>query len=312
MQVRIQRSYTDFQTFVLTCQARNDSTVHCSLNTDELDKFCPVKTTRIKRYIPGWIDDNLINQIRDRDYFYAKAIKTKNEDDWNIAKHLRNVVNSNIRQAKANFVIKNLNDNAKDSSKFWRQIIEVFPGSKQKSKRTKIHLVDNATSTLISESDTADYINIFFINVGNPPNLESGQRNTTAEAFHLPRVPRIITNAVGHVITPSRNPTAQANQVEPIEAQANMHLTENMVLDIVKLIETNKSSGLTHFKNSVLKSSFKVLIPQLTYIFNLSTATNLFPTSWKKALVVPIPKTGNMSSVSNYRPISLLPQPGKN
>ena len=33
--------------------------------------------------------------------------------------------------------------------------------------------------------------------------------------------------------------------------------------------------------------------------------------SWKRALVVPIPKQGNLSKVQNYRPISLLPLPGK-
>ena len=46
-------------------------------------------------------------------------------------------------------------------------------------------------------------------------------------------------------------------------------------------------------------------------MFNLSLETTIFPADWKRALVVPIPKTGDLTSVQNYRPISLLPLPGK-
>ena len=46
-------------------------------------------------------------------------------------------------------------------------------------------------------------------------------------------------------------------------------------------------------------------------MMNLSLDTSSFPDAWKKALVVPIPKAGNLSQVQNYRPISLLPLPGK-
>ena len=46
-------------------------------------------------------------------------------------------------------------------------------------------------------------------------------------------------------------------------------------------------------------------------MYNFSIQTNTFPDDWKKALVIPIPKTGNLTDVQNYRPISLLPLPGK-
>ena len=40
--------------------------------------------------------DELIEQIKDRDYFYRKAKLGENEDSWNIVKYLRNLTNSNI------------------------------------------------------------------------------------------------------------------------------------------------------------------------------------------------------------------------
>ena len=44
---------------------------------------------------------------------------------------------------------------------------------------------------------------------------------------------------------------------------------------------------------------------------NMSVQTSEFPVAWKEALVVPIPKGGDPTLVQNYRPISLLPLPGK-
>ena len=46
-------------------------------------------------------------------------------------------------------------------------------------------------------------------------------------------------------------------------------------------------------------------------MFNLSLTASIFPKSWKYALVILIPKSGNLTQLKNYRPISLLPLPGK-
>ena len=52
--------------------------------TDDLDKNCPIRNFIIKNYRPDWINEQLLEQIRDRDYFYSKAKSTRDEDDWNI------------------------------------------------------------------------------------------------------------------------------------------------------------------------------------------------------------------------------------
>ena len=49
-----------------------------------------------------------MEQIQDRDYFYKRAKQSGDEDAWNIAKHLRNVTNANIRKAKRDFVLNEL------------------------------------------------------------------------------------------------------------------------------------------------------------------------------------------------------------
>ena len=41
-------------------------------------------------------------------------------------------------------------------------------------------------------------------------------------------------------------------------------------------------------------------------MFNRSFCEGIFPSAWKKALVIPVFKRGDKSNPSNYRPISLL------
>ena len=105
--------------------------------------------------------------IKDRDYFYKKAKMTNNKDDWNIAKHLRNVANSGIRQAKANFVLNKLENHKQVSAKFWRELKSIYPSSISKGKPGKICLVDPTNNIQVPEEETADYINNYIINVGN-------------------------------------------------------------------------------------------------------------------------------------------------
>ena len=64
-------------------------------------------------------------------------------------------------------------------------------------------------------------------------------------------------------------------------------------------------------KKVVVKEMFRALLPQVTFMMNLSLDMSIFPMAWKEALVVPTPKGGNLMLVQNYRPISLLPLPGK-
>ena len=85
--------------------------------------------------------------------------------------------------------------------------------------------------------------------------------------------------------------------------------TEAEVMKVVKSMNVSKSSGLSYISSFVVKEVFSILTHQITFLFNLTIRTSIFPKAWKEALVSP--KTGNAKQVQNYRPISLLPLPGK-
>ena len=62
------------------------------------------------------------------------------------------------------------------------------------------------------------------------------------------------------------------------------------------------SDGLNSY--FMKRLSFSVCYP-LCLIFNKSFEQGMIPASWKKAVVIPLFKKGDSSSVVNYRPVSL-------
>jgi hypothetical protein len=79
-----------------------------------------------------------------------------------------------------------------------------------------------------------------------------------------------------------------------------------MLIDVRKAIrrlKPSKSVGLDGIPGFIIKGCTDTFVPLLKYIFNLSLFQQLFPSSWKKAAIVPIFKKGNSSLIANYRPI---------
>ena len=74
---------------------------------------------------------------------------------------------------------------------------------------------------------------------------------------------------------------------------------------ILKKLNPNKAPGPDGIHGKVLKNCAQSLAYPLSVLFNLSFSTGCIPPDWKLALVVPVLKKGDKSSVENYRPISL-------
>jgi len=72
-------------------------------------------------------------------------------------------------------------------------------------------------------------------------------------------------------------------------------------------LDYSKATGADKISARMLKVTVSYITSSLTKLFNLSIRTCLFPQSWKCARVVPIPKGGDPSNTTNYRPISILP-----
>ena len=73
------------------------------------------------------------------------------------------------------------------------------------------------------------------------------------------------------------------------------------------MMENTKSRGLDGIIPFLLKLSLPYAVESVTYVYNLSFASNTLPTVLKTAKVVPLPKSKDLNDPNNYSSISILP-----
>ena len=129
----------------------------------------------------------------------------------------------------------------------------------------------------------------------------------TCEAFaeyfcsiYSPLVPNIDLNRIFQLSVP-----------EDIEILNISSVTSKELTDAFKKLKPKKSKGDDQVPQYFYKCYSELLIEPLLYIFNLCLQNSQFPTKWKRAAIVPIPKVSMTKEVSEHRPISLLSTPGK-
>ncbi|GBM53848.1 putative RNA-directed DNA polymerase from transposon BS [Araneus ventricosus] len=126
----------------------------------------------------------------------------------------------------------------------------------------------------------------------------------------------VIANSLRKQFEPNNNPipTVSEKVKEAVENFFNTpHInnpspvTASVVIDFIKTLKPNKSSGLDQISNRMLKNLPLKFILYLTFLMNVLMQNCYFPNCWKTAVVLPIPKPNyDLSLPQNYRPISLL------
>lgn len=260
---------------VTSCSDVNSAlTIWNQLFNNVCNRHAPVKKRRVNGSLPEWINKDYVQLSKDRDYFFSKAHKTNDPQDWVIAKSLRNKVNNLGRSLKRTYCTNAISNNINNSHKLWSTIKKLLPTNKVSVKSVYNHSTDDYTTC---DKDTANQFNNYFTSIGN----------SLANKF----------NNTGRNIDKS-NSVDSTFQFDII--------TDDYIFDKICQLSNNKSPGLDGFQVKLLKLAAPIICKPLAYICNLSLATSTFPHEWKQAKVTPIFKDGDRSDVSNYRPISVL------
>ena len=143
--------------------------------------------------------------------------------------------------------------------------------------------VRNDEADLVQNQEAADFMNNFYISAG--PKLTNDIPKTWQESdFKL------------HIDT--------TFDFSPI--------TEDEIKKLITKIDLSKSSALGDLSTRLLRDAFVCLVSELTYIYNASLDTGVFPTAWGIGIVTPIPKTNSSSkNAKDWRPITQISLPGK-
>ncbi|KAL7643877.1 UNVERIFIED_CONTAM: hypothetical protein RMT77_005883 [Armadillidium vulgare] len=95
-------------------------------------------------------------------------------------------------------------------------------------------------------------------------------------------------------------PSTPSNSFMP-----NIVISSKDVISALSELNTKKAYGPDGILPAVIKTCASELAPCLGKLFRLCLSTSTFPSCWKRALIQPVPKKGDPSQPSNYRPISL-------
>ena len=250
------------------------------------NKHAPFKEKRIKGHLPPWINSEFLKLSKDRDYHFAKAHKTNNQEDWSKAKYLRNKVNNMRYYLKKNYCNDAIVDNMNDSKKLWKTIKKIVPSSsKTSSGPTSILSKDDKCIQATTDSkNMANEFNKYFTSIGNELGSKFNESNIKCPC----------------------NSVCSEQYCSTNKFKFNV-ISADFVLDQIYNMPNGKSPGLDTYNVRLLKLAAPFIAKCLTHICNLSLCKSTFPEEWKQAKVTPIFKSGDKTDVGNYRPISVLP-----
>ena len=95
-------------------------------------------------------------------------------------------------------------------------------------------------------------------------------------------------------------------EVNPEDPYGSIQCSEDEVYNLLCSLDTSKSNGDDDISAVMLRNTALSITEAVTKIFNISISLGELPDEWKVSRVTPIPKNGDRTNPSNYRPISLL------
>jgi hypothetical protein len=125
---------------------------------------------------------------------------------------------------------------------------------------------------------------------------------------------KIIKDTTGKIQSPDTN--VEINSGDDLLTDVNeiadtfnsyfVNIAEDLNREIIKYLKNNNSSGCDELSNNILKYCVNEISKPLTFIFNYSLATGIYPDRFKYVVVWPIHNKGDKLQKTNCRPISLL------
>ncbi|KAL0879195.1 hypothetical protein ABMA27_002982 [Loxostege sticticalis] len=236
-----------------------------------------IRQSRKNHNIKPWITPGLIRCMRHRDKLHMKAKANPTNVILQYSyKRYRNFCNNILKKVKSNYEKKELEKAGTNSKKIWNFIKKSTHLTKQRESSSSLLQIHSTQLTSVN------IVNDFFVNIGK--NLASKLQN------HIVESP---TNTLEACSTPA-------------QSFVLLDTDESEVERIIIGLKDDSAVGWDNISNKILKQFKHILTPPLTFIFRQCLATGIFPKCLKKAVVVPVYKSGRKDQITNYRPISIL------
>ena len=252
-----------------------------SIALDILEIMCPYRRYKQRAFPSPWLTPEIYREIRIR----TRLVKMFNCSRTNLLltmmRRQRNKVNGLIESAKRSYILNSLRRNTKNPRKFWRIINDMLKGTSNMSQ--SVQFQDPDTDTPVPDGSQSDFLNSYFCNISQRLGLSSD-----------PEIDPESVNGLHDFYG---------------EIDSLFDLSEDEILgpeleDIVKTIDISKSSCVEGISTLICKHIMTHFSNEISYLFRRSITSGIFPTEWSKGCITVIPKSGRLSDLSNWRPIT--------
>ena len=266
---------------VYNCQTANSMYNKFILSVQNLyDLSFPIVTKTIKtseQYRP-WITRAIKNSIIKKNSLYRDYLKLRTEKAHSIYKAYRNKLTTILRKSEKSYYLQKLQSVKDNLAKTWKILNSIASRSKPQGR-----IIDEivCNNSIISDPDLiANKFNNFFANVG--PELAK-------------KIPPVSDN-LKHFL-PLNNPNS-----------IFLNPTDNLeIKQIIMALKNSYSKGHDNLSVNTIKTCSDQLAGPLSMVFNKSIEEGIVPDDLKIAKIIPVYKSDDKNTVSNYRPISVLP-----
>lgn len=228
---------------------------------------------KMKKSYPPWFSHEIIKAIRKKERLHQKYKDSGLRSDYDQFSEIRAKIKRDLKEAYRVYSENSCNN----SQEFWK-----FVKSKKKNQGNCCVMEHNGAK-LESKKEICEAFKDHF------------------KSVYLPNHPSFNINEI------LNEPVSENMEMLNIDC-----VTEEEVMIAIKKLKPKKSRGFDGLPAFIFKGCSNSFKKPLSYIFNLILKTSTFPSKWKVAKVLPIPKSGmNKRKISGYRPISILSVPNK-
>ncbi len=117
--------------------------------------------------------------------------------------------------------------------------------------------------------------------------------------------PADVAEALNYYFVDSVVTISQCFSPKYSEVYTGNTVSELDVTRTIKSLKPSRAKDIFGMDVIMFKELSESLVNPITKIINLSVSQGMFPCAWKSSVIVPIFKSGDPHSASNYRPISI-------
>jgi len=244
-----------------------------------LERHAPLKevTKKVKWTNNQWFSNEIKTAITERDTQFKRAVLTQQENDWQKYKLLRNKVVATVRKAKLKYYTEKIECNENNTTEMWKTIKQLV-----NTTNSRITVgVDFEGRLYTDDIDIAENFNTYFL-----ASIED-----IAHSCNKTALMSIILDNIEQPEVPFKS----------------FQLTNMSQLNRIVRNLQNKKSSTDGINTEILKLCFEIVGNRFLDVINQSLSSGVFPTKWKKSLIIPIEKVANTRKCGEFRPVNMVP-----